>query len=288
MLGKLLKYDFKSMWKQFAIVWPAALVLALVARLCRGQFAGVKVAFGHAQPGFYYQGPVLQALSGVCELVFVCVLIAMFVVAMVFAVQRFYKGLLGDEGYLMHTLPVRPWQLILSKLLCAEAATVISVLVALASIGIFVWGYGERLIVSGTISGTILEALLRAVTPLSWGEIWLLLAEVLVQALAAGLKTYLQIYAAITIGHLFQKHRVAMTFAAYVVISALISLLRRVPDIWVLTSVGVIGGQDGPTVVTTSGNIHATIWVGTGLYLVLAAVFFFVTDYILKRRLNLE
>ena len=30
MLGKLLKYDFRSMWKQFAFIWPAALALALV------------------------------------------------------------------------------------------------------------------------------------------------------------------------------------------------------------------------------------------------------------------
>ena len=24
MLGKLLKYDFRSMWKQFSVIWPAA------------------------------------------------------------------------------------------------------------------------------------------------------------------------------------------------------------------------------------------------------------------------
>ena len=30
MFGKLLKYDFRSMWKQFAFIWPAALALALV------------------------------------------------------------------------------------------------------------------------------------------------------------------------------------------------------------------------------------------------------------------
>ena len=29
---------------------------------------------------------------------------------------RFYKNLYTDEGYLMHTLPVKPWMLIVSKL----------------------------------------------------------------------------------------------------------------------------------------------------------------------------
>lgn len=32
MLGKLLKYDFRSMWKQFSVIWPAALILAFINR----------------------------------------------------------------------------------------------------------------------------------------------------------------------------------------------------------------------------------------------------------------
>ena len=32
MFGKLLKYDFRSMLKQFAFIWPAALALAVINR----------------------------------------------------------------------------------------------------------------------------------------------------------------------------------------------------------------------------------------------------------------
>ena len=35
MLFKLLKYDFRSMWKTFSLVWAACLVIALVNRLGR-------------------------------------------------------------------------------------------------------------------------------------------------------------------------------------------------------------------------------------------------------------
>ena len=38
MFGKLLKYDFRSMLKQFAFIWPAALVLALVNRFTVNSF----------------------------------------------------------------------------------------------------------------------------------------------------------------------------------------------------------------------------------------------------------
>ena len=121
MFGKLLKYDFRSMFKQFAFIWPAALALALVNHFTVNSFVTSA-------------SDTRQAISGIAMFVYVAILIAMFVIALVFACQRFYKGLLGDEGYLMHTLPVEPWQLIGSKLLCAVITTFLSVVVALLSV----------------------------------------------------------------------------------------------------------------------------------------------------------
>ena len=121
MFGKLLKYDFRSMLKQFAFVWPAALVLGLVNRFTLDFFVTSTSS-------------AMETISGITMLVYIAILMAMFIIAVIFVIQRFYKGLLGDEGYLMHTLPVRPRQLIGSKLLCAVTVTFVSVLVAVASI----------------------------------------------------------------------------------------------------------------------------------------------------------
>ena len=120
MFGKLLKYDFRSMFKQFAFIWPAALALALVNHF--------------TVDGLDSTSTVGETTAGVSMLVYVAILMAMFIVALVFAIQRFYRGLLGDEGYLMHTLPVKPWQLIGSKLACALVVTVVNILVAILSI----------------------------------------------------------------------------------------------------------------------------------------------------------
>ncbi len=49
-------------------------------------------------------------------------------------IQRFNKNLLSDEGYLMHTLPVKPWKHIASKLLASMLWMIGSVVVALISI----------------------------------------------------------------------------------------------------------------------------------------------------------
>ena len=118
MLGKLLKYDFRAMWKQFSVIWPAALVIALINR------------FTHPfnrQGGLGVENELLAVIT---ITVFIGVMCAMFVVAMVFVLTRFYRGLLGDEGYLMHTLPVKTWQLVLSKLVCAIVVTVVNVAVS--------------------------------------------------------------------------------------------------------------------------------------------------------------
>ena len=103
MLGKLLKYDFRSMGKQFAFIWPAALVMALLNRFTIGSLDSSDVT--------------RELFSGVAMLVYVAILIALFVIALIFIIQRFYLGLLGDEGYLMFTLPVEPWMNIVNKLL---------------------------------------------------------------------------------------------------------------------------------------------------------------------------
>ena len=119
MLGKLLKYDFRSMWKQFSVIWPAALILAFLNRF---------TMFGMDNPGGSAFGEWMGVISmglfgGVC--------FTMVILSAVFVLTRFYKGLLGDEGYLMHTLPVRSWQLVLSKLICALATTVVNGIVGI-------------------------------------------------------------------------------------------------------------------------------------------------------------
>ena len=95
MLLRLLKYDFRAMWKQFSLIWGAALALALVNRF--SIFTDVDGRAIHLRDTFISSVPVFA---------FTAALIAMFVLSIIFVIQRFSKGLLGDEGYLMHTRPV--------------------------------------------------------------------------------------------------------------------------------------------------------------------------------------
>ena len=124
MLWKLLKYDFRAMGKQFSLIWLAALAVALINRFA--------LPWQEDSSSMSAQADSLLAL--ITAMTFVAVLAAMFITGMIFVIQRFYKGLLGDEGYLMHTLPVATWQLVISKFLCALAVTVLNGVVAVAAV----------------------------------------------------------------------------------------------------------------------------------------------------------
>ena len=125
MLSKLLKYDLKSMFKVFIPLWIALIVVSIVNRFTLHQTQ--------------YDTP--QVLS---MILYVSLFAAVMVVAVVLIIMRFYNGLLKDEGYLMFTLPVRPWQLVTSKALSAMIIIVLSLIfgagsIFLVAMGSFTW-----------------------------------------------------------------------------------------------------------------------------------------------------
>lgn len=268
MLGKLLKYDFRSMWKQFAFIWPAALALALVNRFTltlagNGQFSDI--------------------IAGVAGLVYAAILIAMCVIAVIFVIQRFYKGLLGDEGYLMNTLPVKPWQLITSKLVCATAATVVSIAVALLSI----------FLLAPLSAVDFADAFQEAIQVFSeliaryHANVPLLIVEFVLLCLVGFFASYLQLYLAMAIGHLFGRNRIAMSVIAYVGINAVISVVTSVLGITFFYQFDEALAQLFHGM--SDWEIWHTVMIGLILFTaVQAVVFFFFTERILHRHLNLE
>ncbi len=268
MLGKLLKYDFRSMVKQFAIVWPTALLLAGINR--------IMLNFGYLDRDTFELGSAAQVLT---LLLYVAILMAMFVMAVVFVVQRFYKGVLGDEGYLMHTLPVRTWQLTFSKLLCALVVVVVSILVAIASIFIFAIGEVEL--------GKLWRDFLMVFREEN-GNVGLLFVEFILLILVGMAASFLMIYLAMGIGHLFSKNRVAMSVVAFVALNWGMNLLLNLLAWKGLDSLSDTFWENARVQGSQWLYVHGGVWIAIAVQLVLGAAFFAGTNWILSRRLNLE
>lgn len=269
MLAKLLKYDFKAMFKIFLPLWGVLLVVSGINRLFTG--AGLNAEEG------------LGLVNSLMVLLYVLLIMAVMVVTTVIIIARFYQGLLKDEGYLMFTIPVKPWQLVASKLISAMVISIISGIVALASVAIIAY-FPEM--------GQVLAELWK----MGMKEVpnFLPLVILLVVSLFVGIICSVsQVYASMALGHLAGSHRVGFAVLAFIVLSVIWSTVGSVigmfgyPD---LTST-MISINEIEVSVDTAGISNvlmiATVW-GLILDVVRCVVHLGITNYILSRRLNLE
>ena len=258
MLWKLLKYDFRSMWKTFSLVWAASLVIALINRFTLPFNKQTNAVIGDGD----------GILSIVTALAFFGVLFAMFVAVMIFIVQRFYRGLLGDEGYLMHTLPVQSWQLVLSKLICAVFVSIASmVIVFLACLLLFPIKWSE------VFRFDVLQTLWKMIT--KEADALLYLFEMCVMVALGLALLILMVYLAMAVGHLFRR-RIIMSVVAFIGLDILGSLYIDFVD-----RIGVVG-------LAARAGQHAELWTANAMIALPAAIMFLCTSYILKNLLNLE
>ena len=128
---KLLKYEWKACARTCLPLYGVLILMSFVTHLL------------YSIPQNSIFGVMLPAIS---SMLYMGVMMAAFVVTAVILIQRFYKNLLGSEGYLMFTLPVTVTQHLFSKTIIAVVMIALSGLSALISIFIFAdRAFGEML-----------------------------------------------------------------------------------------------------------------------------------------------
>lgn len=260
MFAKLLKYDFRTMLKSLGLAWVAVLVLATIARISN------TFAVSKAQP--YTQEPFV--ISAISMVLFACVAMAACVLTVVFVVGRFNKGLLGDEGYLMHSLPVSVWALVGSKLVVAVVAMCCSLVLAVAAFAIMV--------PSQLLEISVWEALINLFGAQQMAR---LPYQVLLLCCSIA-ATFSSIYLALALGHLVPKHKTLVAFGSYIVLNIAVEFVE--------TAVGYVSQSS----MKTGSMMMGGLMLGADLYstpvfpLMLTAAFFVATCLLLQKRLNLE
>lgn len=256
MLLKLLKYDFRAMWKQFSLIWGAALALALVNRFVL----------------FRDTDNAILSEDGLFMLAFVAVIVAMFVIAVIFVVNRFSKGLLGNEGYLMHTLPVRPWQLVTSKLICGVVTWVGCGVVAFISPVLML-----PLNLPDLLQFPFWSDIFRGI--MKHPDMLVLMAEFCMVFLSFIVLLVASMYLAMAVGHLFSRHRRLISIASFI---GLYVLVGNVYD--QVFSYRIVRALTN----AASVNAYSSMLVAIAIMLIPAIVFLAVTCWILEHKLNLE
>ena len=255
MLGKLLKYDFRSMFRVFLPLWGALLAISFVNRLTlNSDRMGI--------PGV------------VLFIAYMGIIFAVMAVTLVLVVQRFYSGLLKSEGYLMFTLPVKPWQLIASKGISSMVVTILSAFMAVLSV---------LIIAQQPMNLPDLRELLNGFRGIGGDAVMMLILIVLL-ILTAALTSVTHIHASLALGHLANSHRIAWSVGAYVGINMLFTAIAG----------AVIRFTDQHHFYLELDSLDAIPILNIILLCMVLvnilqiAVFFVTTERILSKRLNLE
>lgn len=215
MLGKLIKYDFRSL-NRFLIIMHAFLLLSAV--FIRVLFTG----------RIHEHMPDSQLDFTVLMITVLCVII---ITAISFGTQliiaaRFYKNLFTDEGYLTRTLPVTNRQHLLSKTITGSIWCFLDIVLIFLSMYVVLWTpYIQNVLESEKEVIRKEFGLVGKYADLSFPTI---LGVYLLFSILSSVAGIMMIYAAVALGQLFSSHRVLGAVVAYFVLSTLISVLSLI------------------------------------------------------------
>ena len=281
MLGKLIKYEFRATGRTLGPLYGALLALTLIVKF-------QIVYSSNRGQGLIPSEHLGQIIGVMTTLLYVAIIAAIFVMTLILLIQRFYKNLLGAEGYLMFTLPVSVNQLIVSKLVVALVWTLVSGIAAILSICILgMDSYAWANLFSA------LQRYLPEVWRVLGGHGILLTVEILLLMVVSTLQSILHIYAAIALGHLAKRRRGLASVGGYIGLSAASTMVMQVIGMvlvwvfhhhevqiwWNTVTRGFMGG------VQLTESILLALLLACALF---GAAFYAITHVILHRRLNLE
>lgn len=289
MLKQLLKYEFKATKRRYFGLYLALALLSVV----------LGVSF--RQENARVDNTNFGRLEVILMVLYLSVIFAIAVLCFVSTVQRFYKNLLGREGYLMHTLPVTETQLILSKLITSMVWVLCSGLVGIVCITVMVSIGVIDQETFGMVDWNSWKQLWQMLYEEIGPEFWVAMAWTILINLARLASLILCVYAACMIAHQFPKHVMVAGILAFIGlnivetqldkllgtndVSMIVDVTYRVVDVNVT---GVSYGVTPMQTMTTAfgaGSGYLFCFVVTSAF---AAAYFCLTRWLMKHKLNLE
>lgn len=271
MIGKLIKLECKSSMKLISLIWLALVVAGVLMGIWVNLIENMSA-----------NNPLFLIVEILPPMIYGVLFIAMIVVSVMMVLLRFYRGVLGDEGYLTHTLPVKTWQIITSKGIVSGIIVTVSIIVGAISL----------ILMGICVDFSAFKDLLGEMRRFIGDEPRYLIVgvEVLIVLIAGILKSIYQVYAAMAIGQLVDKYRILLTVGAYIGISAVLTVIGSFVSLLAEMD-GFISWVDSLFALNYADGVFTMmqfIMLGVFLLTVIQLVaFHIVTERILSLKLNL-
>ena len=294
MLTTLFKHEMRATAKTFMWFYIAFAAIAIVNALINPFAMGSASANGAMQtlgmPGAF----IPDAIRGIIMALYSIAATVVVVVTIVIIILRFFRNLLGDEGYLMMTLPVTREQHILAKLFAAVIWSVCTAVLVFLSFLLMLQSAG---VLTEIVKG--INELIASGTPVNrW------IAQFVLLLLVGTVSSVLMLYAAMGIGPNLLKNRVGGSILAYIIIYiasqfvmlgiivSTVSAIRIDPG---MAQAAVGTGSNAPLPAAGLGMVTDTIVSAVDTFVLsaiigtaaMAVVYWFLTVFMLKRKLNL-
>jgi len=214
---------------------------------------------------------------------------AVCIMSVVVMIQRFYKSLLQDEGYVMLTLPVSLHQHIWAKLLVSTVWFAATAAVVAGAVLVLVYEVETARQIYRGFSMLFEELVDLNGTMVANGVLFGV--ELAVVLLLACFNICLEFYSALAIGHSFSGRKMLWSIAAFFALNAAISMLGT----GVTTLLNITGHQTlrlHVDLLTHSGGAmrmtHLMLLGIIVMSLIQTAVYYLLTYLPMAKRLNLE
>lgn len=288
MLGKLLKYEWKSTWRVGCLM-----LLGLVLVTFFGWLSFQAPLWQSVSNNSYSGISVWDLLSFGTLFMYIIMLVGLNYGIIIYMGVHFYKTMYTDEGYLTHTLPVTKHQILVSKILNS------GIWVLLVILGIYL---SVTVLVASMIGAFIPEGY-------TWGEVWnMILPEwdamwdklfretfgmsvggyfglVLVMSVITPFTSIIILFGAISIGQLFTKHRVLMAIVSYIGILIINSLIGSAAQSMISVRQMMVKTTENALV---GHYLNFSMLFTMALSVIMAVLLYIVSYYVTSKKLNME
>lgn len=260
MLGKLIKHEFRATGR---ILLPLYMVCMILAFIIRGtemlQNSGI-------------------LFTSFLTVIYIVIMISVVVATFFLMIFRFWKNLLGEEGYLSMTLPVTVTQHIVSKAIVTGIWSVFGGMIVIVSM--FIMTMNADMVQSINSIWSAVSTVFSGVD--TTGVKILVAVAIILQAFVQPL----YFYASMSIGQLVSKYRGILSIGAYLMISTVSSFISGLYYGIFGNETDIMNQQMSAEAMTSYVSINM---FGSIINLVImGTICFFITKYILSKKLNLQ
>ena len=264
MLGKLMKYEWKATWK---LLLSANLVTVVMTIL-----AWIMVNVVESSSDF----DMVDFVSVMVIFTYVIGMFAVTVGTSIYLIYRFYTSTYGDQGYLLHTLPVDTHHIIIAKVLVSVIWLLINMGVIYLSILLLIAGQEDML-------KNMMEGFVNSLEYLGAEKATFFAGIMtLIACLFNLFARVLKVTACISLGQLSPNHKVMLSFAWYFGFYVVQQLFE---GLYVLLLFAVRKKSSYADTFSVFGN-HWEVMLLSGI--IYCVVFYVLTWYVMSRKLNLD